>query len=112
MGMPTLLTVAGTASAVWFPDWMQVPFQIGIGLVTNTTGVNGTAVVEYSFQKGNFTSDVGGTTTPTWFPLIAETGVNATSLMTTPCQMLRVNVVTATATSSWSVMFVQATFGR
>ncbi len=120
MGMPTQTTIIGTASHIWFPDWMQTPFSVGIGLTTNTTGVNGTAIVEYSFNNINYntgtaalpTGDPLATSTPTWFPLVALAAVGATANFTTPCQMIRVNIVTATATSSWTVQFVQATFGR
>ncbi len=112
MGMPTSTTLIGTASHVWFPDWMQTPFVVGIGLTVNTTGVNGTAIVQYSFDKVNAGIDVLGTTTPTWFPLIALAAVGGTANFTTPCQMIRVSVVTANETSSWTVNFVQATFGR
>lgn len=111
MPMPAIVTLTGTAVLTWTPDWMQTPFEISLALVTNTTGVNGTAVLEYSLQSPNAV-DVNGTATPTWFPLIALTAVSATASFTTPCQALRAMIVTATATSSWTVMFVQATFPR
>lgn len=111
MPMPVVATLTGTAVLTWTPDWMQAPFEVGIGLVTNTSGVNGTAILEYALQSPNAV-DINGTATPTWFPLIALTGANATANFTTPCQALRVTIATATATSSWTVHFVQATFPR
>ena len=112
MGVPALITLNGTASAVWMTDWMQNPFVVGIGLVTGTTGVNGTATVNYALQNPSGAQDVNGTTTPNWFPLITVTAANATALFTTPCYALQVVVATATATSVWTAMFVQATYGR
>ena len=111
MPMPAIVTLTGTAVVTWTPDWMQTPFEISIALVTNTTGTSGTAVLEYALQSPNAV-DVNGTSTPTWWPLIALTGANATARFTTTCQALRASVVTANATSSWTVMFVQSTFPR
>lgn len=106
MGMPALLTLTGTASTIWTPDWMQQPFQVGIGITTGTSGVNGTAIVEMSFSDVN-TVDVNGVASPVWFPVIGVTGANATANFTTPCQALRFSIVTATATSVWTANFVQ-----
>lgn len=111
MGMPALLTINGTGSAIWMTDWMQPFFQVGIGITTGTTGVNGTAIVECTFSDVN-TIDVNGVTSPVWFSVIALTGANATANFTTPVQAFRASVVTATATSSWSFNFIQPTFGR
>ena len=110
MARPVLLTLNGTASAVWTPDWMENPFIIGMTANTGTTGVNGTAIIEYTLQNPNFTSgDVGGTTTPNYFTVIALTGATATATFQIPCQAIRASVVTATATSVWTFAFVQAT---
>lgn len=110
MARPVILTLNGTASAVWTPDWMENPFVIGMSANTGTTGINGTAIIEYTLQNPNFTSgDVGGTTTPNYFTVVALTGVNATANWTTPCLAIRASVVSATATSSWTFAFVQAT---
>jgi hypothetical protein len=111
MGMPALLTQNGTGSTIWMTDWMQQPFQIGIGLATGTTGVNGTAIIEASFQNPN-AGDVNGTSTPVWWTVIALTAANASANFTTPVQALRFSVVTATATSTWQANIVQPTFGR
>ena len=111
MPMPVVATLLGTAVLTWTPDWMQSPFAIGVGLTTNTSGVNGTAILEYAMQSPNAV-DVNGTATPTWFLAIAFTGASATALFEVPCQALRVSIATATATSSWTVNFVQQTFPR
>lgn len=108
MGRPTLITLNGTASAVWTPDWMENPFVVGITLNTGTTGVNGTAIIEYTLADPN-TVDAVSTTAPNYFTIVALTGANATANWTTPCQAIRVSVVTATATSVWQAAFVQAT---
>lgn len=109
MGMPVAKTLTGTSVLTWTPDWMQSPFAVAIALTVNTTGVNGTALLEYALQSPNAV-DVNGTATPQWFPLIALTAVSATTTFTVPCFALRASVVTATATSSWTVMFVQQTY--
>src|SRR5258708_32113940 len=109
MGKPAVLTQTGTGTVIWTPDWALTPFSIGIGLITNTTGVNGTATVDVTFSDIN-TVDVNGvaTSAATWFSVIGPVGANATANFTTPVQAIRMNVITATATSSWTVNFVQA----
>lgn len=121
MGMPVFLQFNGTGSSIWYPDWMQVPFEVGVSLQTHTSGVNGTAILEYSFDSINYntgtaalpiTGDANATSTPQWLPIVALSGASSTAKFTTPCQMIRISIVTATATSVWTVRFVQATFGR
>lgn len=108
MARPVLLTLNGTGSAIWTPDYFENPFSIGMSAVTGTTGVNGTAVIEYTLMDPN-TVDVDGVASPTWFTVVALTAANATANFTTPCQAIRASVATATATSSWKFNFVQAT---
>lgn len=109
MGMPISTTVTGTGTAYVIPDWTQSPFQIGLSVITNTSGVNGTCTVDVTFSNIN-TTDIGGVAiaSATWFSIVAATGANATANFTTPIQALRMNIVTATATSSWTLNFVQA----
>lgn len=102
MAMPALLTLNATSSAVWTPDWMENPFVVGIQAVTNTSGVNGTAIIEASM---NF----GMVQTATFFTVVPVTGASTTANFTTPVQAFRASIVTATATSSWGIVFVQAT---
>lgn len=111
MPMPVVANLLGTATFTWTPDWMQSPFAVGVALTTNTSGVNGSAILEYALQSPNAV-DVNGTSTPLWFTAVAFASVSSTSTFTTPCQALRVRVATATATSSWTVNFVQQTFPR
>lgn len=108
MASPALLTINATASAVWWPDSWDTTFNVHVTAVTATTGVNGTAIVEFAMRSPNV-QDVNGTSTPTWFTLMALTGANATAILTRPCVAIRASVVTATATSSWEFNFVQAT---
>src|SRR5262245_29495451 len=109
MGMPFTTTVLGTGAAYFIPDWTQTPFQVGLSVITNTSGVNGTCTVDVTFSDIN-PQDVNGVAiaSATWFSIVAATGANATANFTTPVQAMRINVVTATATSSWTVNFVQA----
>lgn len=115
MGMPTAATVNGTGSFVFFPDWTISPFQVGIGVVTGTTGVNGTATIDVTFDKIDLGTLGGvGTTaaSATWFNIVALTGANASANFTTPVQAIRINVVTATSTSLFVATFVQAGLPR
>lgn len=105
MGMPVRATVNGTGSFTWTPDWMQTPFQVGIAALFS--GDTGTATVDVTFDPLNMTG-----VTPTWFSIVALTSANATANYTTPVQGMRVNMVTASATSIVVVNFVQATFPR
>src|SRR5262245_13025645 len=108
MGMPAVLTQNGTGtSAVWIPDWMQVPFQVGISLVPS--GAAGYATVVYTLDS--FASQTATAGNVTWFTAILS-GVATTVNFTTPCQGFRLNVGTSVATTTFAATFVQATFGR
>ncbi len=109
MGMPAVIAQTGTGSVVWVPDWTQTPFQVGIGLIAGTTGVNGTCNIDVSFSNVNAV-DINGvaSTSATWFTIISLATANATANYTTPVQAFRLNVITATATSLFTVNFVQA----
>lgn len=118
MGMPAQLTVNGTASAIWTPDWMQNPFVLSIGIAGNSSGVNGTAQIDYSLFDVN-SVDVNGLSTSNiataWINIqttAAYTSQMVVTNFTTPCQAIRVISNTATATSVFTVVIVQATFGR
>ena len=115
MGMPVAATVNGTGTFVYFPDWTISPFQVGIAVISGTTGVNGTATIDVTFDKIDV-GTLGGLGTSvasaTWFTVVALTAVNATANYTTPVQAIRLNVVTATATSVFVATFVQAGLPR
>jgi len=115
MGMPVAATVNGTGTFVYFPDWTISPFQVGISVVTGTTGVNGTATIDVTFDKidlGTLGTLGTAAANATWWNIVALTGVNATANYTTPVQAMRINVVTATATSVFVATFVQAGLPR
>ncbi len=122
MGMPAILTQNGTGtSTIWFPDWMQNPFNIGIQCVA--TG----GTIQYSVQHtldniditNGATGNLGGVqTTPN-----ATTAANATWLdnagitaaTTTlngnyafPVRAIRVSIQSSTATGVVVATFVQA----
>lgn len=110
MPMPAVLTVNGTStSAIWMPDWLQVPFNVGIGtIVTGGAGYN----IEYTLD--NLDSPTATAGQVTWYQspltaLAANTAIN----FTTACKGMRLNVITAaTVASSVTVNFIQATFPR
>ena len=118
MGMPTLMTVNGTGtSSVWQPDWMQVPFNIGIGTICNSTASyqieacmddlnvsNSTSLATNAFTAGN----------ATWYPISTTTLLQASTTISVsfPVTGLRINVKTSSAGSTVSANFIQATFGR
>ncbi len=126
MGMPTLLTAngTGTSAVIWFPDWMQTPFNIGIQCV-----VAGTATfnVEHTLdnidvtQIGPFSGNANATTAAnaTWVAnpgiTLATTTINGNYAF--PVRALRINILSASGpggvgTGSVSAQFIQATFGR
>ena len=126
MGMPALITTNGTGtSSIWFPDWMQNPFNVGIQCV-----VTGTATfniehtldnIEIITSTNPFSGNANATTAAnaTW---VANPGI--TSATTTingnyafPVRALRINVLSASGpggvgTAVIAAQFVQATFGR
>ena len=112
MGMPTLLTVAGTGtSAVWTPDWMQNPFNISIGTITNST-----ASYQIEATLNDLSQGSGYTAgNATWYPVATTVVFQANTTMNVqfPVTGLRIQVVTAGAAGSTvSANFMQATFGR
>lgn len=115
MPMPALYSQTGTGAVIWYADWMQDPFSIGIGLINGSTGVNGTAQIDICFQSldPNIPNNVATNSSTAWFNIVAPTSATSTlAICTTPCVALRLNVITATATSVFTVNFVQATYGR
>lgn len=110
MGMPSAATINGTGSFVYFTDWTISPFQVGVGVVFS--GGTGTATVDVTFDR----IDVGGLGTTaanaTWWTVVALTSANASANYTTPVQAMRVNVVTAVATTVVVATFVQAGLPR
>lgn len=113
MGMPSAATVNGTGSFIYYTDWTISPFQVGVGLVFS--GGTGTATVDVTFDR----IDVGGLTgigtsaaNATWWTVVALTSANASANYTTPVQAMRVNMVTALATSIVVATFVQAGLPR
>lgn len=120
MGMPTVLTQNGTGtSAIWFPDWMQNPFNIGIQCVATSTV---TFNVEHTLdnidvvQIGPFSGNANATTAAnaTWLPnsgiTAATTNINGNYAF--PVRAIRVNILSSTATGIVTVTFAQATLGR
>lgn len=125
MGMPAVLTQNGTGtSSIWFPDWMQTPFNVGIQCVA----AGGT--IQYSVQHTLDNIDVTngggglGAVSPT---ANATTAANATwidnpgiTLATAtingnyafPVRAIRVQIQSSTATGVVAATFIQANFGR
>ena len=126
MGMPTVITQTGTgATSIWFPDWMQNPFNIGIQAVI----AGGT--IQYSVQHTLDNIDVtnggagqGGvsptpnaiaSTAATWIdnPGITAASTTLNGNYAFPVRAIRVSVQSAaTATTLVTVTFIQATYGR
>lgn len=124
MGMPTILVANGTGtSSIWFPDWMQNPFNIGIQAVVTPSG---TFNVEHTLDNidlaANTTTNtlnlsLSNTTTAgaaTWIanPGISAATANINGNYAFPVRAIRVNVLSAVSTTIVTVTFVQATFGR
>ena len=109
MGMPTLLTLNATAtSAVWTPDWLQVPFNINIGAIS-TAG----AGYQVLYTLNDLTQGSGYTAgNATWYAVSAPVGVSTTMNIQFPCTGLQLSVVTTTNGSAVTVNFIQATFPR
>ena len=114
MGMPTLLTVAGTGtSAIWQPDWMQTPFSVQFGtIVTGGAGFKIEACLDNLDLSGlGTTAYTAGNAT--WYTVLAVAAANVTGVISAPVTGLRVNLVTAASVASTvAVNFIQATFGR
>ncbi len=117
MGMPAVLVQNGTgASSIWFPDWMQNPFNIGIQTVVTQTA---TFNVEHTLdnievipQLGPFSANANATTAAnvTWIanPGIASATTNLNGNYAYPVRAIRVNVLSSAATGIVTVTFIQA----
>lgn len=111
MGMPTVLTQNQTGtSSIWFPDWMQTPFAIGIGCVA--TGAP-TYSIQHTFDN---IDNVSGTSAAnaTWF---TNSGITATTVSCNgnyafPVRAIQINITTSSSTAFVVATFIQATFGR
>lgn len=112
---PVLLTVNGTGtSAVVTPDYMQNPFQIGIGVNVTNTG-SGTVgwTVQHTFDNLNSAT----ATAVNWFTnaAIGTAGSGAATSVVTldmnyafPVRGIRLAVVTAVATTVVQANIIQA----
>ena len=112
MGMPAVLSVNGTGSAIWTPDWGQPFFIVGFGVNLGTAA--STTNIDFTYDDPN-TVDVNGVASPHWINFLTSTATATTlgpNTFTSPCQAFRINVVGALATSIATVTFVQSTFGR
>lgn len=109
MGNPAVVKQVGTGSAVWFCDWMQPFFSVGVSAIFS--GGTGTGTISVTFDDPS-TIDTNGISSPTWWPIVGPVSANATANFTTPVQAFQVALMTCTATSVLTVTFIQATFGR
>ncbi len=125
MGMPAVITQNQTGgSAIWFPDWMQTPFNIGIQCVA--TGGTMQFSVQHTFDNidvVNGGSGQGGvsptpnaiaSTGATWIDNPGITAATATinGNYAFPVRAIRVSIQSSTATSVVVATFIQATYGR
>jgi len=120
MGMPAVLTQNGTGTTqIWFPDFMQNPFNIGIQCVaTSTVQFN----IEHTLdnievtQIGPFSGNANATTAgnATWIanPGITAATTNINGNYAFPVRAIRINVQSSTATGMVTATFIQANFGR
>lgn len=103
-----VLTQIGTGVIVWTPDTYQSPFNLGLSLVIATAGTCTVDVTFDNIQTSTIEANGVGTAGATWWNVIAATGANATANFTTPIQALRLNNVTANATTKTVLTIVQA----
>lgn len=120
MPMPAVLTQNGTGtSAIWFPDWMQNPFNIGIQCVATST-------VQFSVQhtldnidvtnggggQGSVSPTANATTAAnaTWIDNPGITAATATinGNYAFPVRAIRVNIQSSTATGVVVVTLIQS----
>lgn len=108
---PVTLTVNGTGFTVpIIMDYLQNPFQVSLGVTR--TGDTGTFSVQHTFDYSGILSSPtwDGTTNVTWF---ANSGItNATTDISGnyafPVAAIRLNVHTANATTSVTLVITQA----
>lgn len=100
-------TAVGSSAFVFFPDWQQNPFNVGVNIVL-------TAAATWSVQG---TRDYGTTSMPTWngsssvawFNLgAADFTASMQAQYTTPVTAIRVLVSSATDTASLLVNVAQS----
>ena len=119
MGMPVQTAILGTGSYIFFPDWTISPFQVGVAAVATGAATSTFDVtydrIDISGGGGQGAVGVGlGTTAANanWFNVVALTTATYTSNWTTPVYAMRVNVVSASATTIVVASFIQAGLPR
>lgn len=122
MGMPAVITQNGTGtSAIWFPDWMQNPFNVSIQAILPASAT-ATFNVEHTLdnievtQIGPFSGNAVATTAANanWVvnPLISQAIGSISGTYSSPVRAIRVNILSCSATGFVTVTFIQANFGR
>jgi hypothetical protein len=71
---PSVVKQTGTGAAVWFPDWMQTPFEVSAPAVVS--GATGTFTVDVTWDIIN-PRDVYYDAAPTWWPIVVLGSANA-----------------------------------
>ena len=108
------VTANGTTlvNAIKTLDTWANPFNVGVALLFS--GAAASATVQYTLEDVNEQTGVypnpNGTTSPTWFTLIAATGSNSTGTLTSPATALRLQ--TSAGTGVVTAAIVQAGGGQ
>ncbi len=112
--MPLIVQNGTGISAIWFPDWMQDPFNIGIqAVVTQTATFN----IEHTLNNidvaaiGPFSGNSNATTAAnaTWIanPGISSATTNINGNYAFPVRAIRLNILSAAASAVVTVMLIQ-----
>jgi hypothetical protein len=113
--IPFRATLTGLSSTAgfptWFPDTYRTPFNIGICVTVNSTGV--TWSIEHSFDYiGNLSSNFNRfiSSAVTWFQHSTLSGQssNANGNYAFPVTGIRLNVTAGSSTGTTTVTLIQA----
>lgn len=84
------------SSLVFFPDIMQNPFTIGIGVSVNSTSVSYN--IEHTFDYTGSSTFISSNAT--WFADLSSAAANATTSLSFPVSGVRVNVTSGSSTGT------------
>ncbi len=104
--MTGLSSTSGTP--LWFPDPVQNPFNIGIGVVVNSTAAAPSWSVQASFDYTGSSAFISSNAT--WFELsgLASASSNATGNIAFPTTALRLNSIAGSSTQIVTATIIQA----
>jgi hypothetical protein len=111
-GTRNIQTLTGLSSTngfpLWFPDVLNNPFNLGIGVAVNSTATTPSWNMEAAFGFTGTSAWISSN--DTWFQLsgLASNSSNATGNVAFPCAALRLNVTAGASQQTITATVIQS----